>query len=87
MYRAVRGVMSMRRGIAVCFLALCTGTGLLAGCGTLPSLENRSMSTTLLDTDTTKLGKAISPLVDAYPGTSGMYPLADAHDAVAARVL
>ena len=79
--------MSIGGGIAACFLALCTGVGLLAGCSSLPSLENRSISTALLDTGTTKLGKAISPLVDAHPGKSGVYPLADAHDAFAARVL
>jgi putative cardiolipin synthase len=80
--------MSVCRGMAVYFLALCVGTGLLAGCNSsLPSLENRSTSTALLDTGTTKLGKAISPLVDAHPGKSGVYPLAEAHDAFAARAL
>jgi putative cardiolipin synthase len=74
--------------MAVYFWALCVGTGLLAGCSSsLPSLENRSTSTALLDTGTTKLGKAIAPLVDAHPGKSGVYPLAEAHDAFAARAL
>lgn len=53
----------------------------------MPSLENRSTSTTLLDTGTTQLGKAISPRVDAHPGESGIYPLLDSRDAFAARVL
>ncbi len=33
------------------------------------------------------LGKAISPMVEAHPGVSGIYPLPDARDAFAARVL
>jgi putative cardiolipin synthase len=77
----------MRRGVTVCILALCLSVSLLGGCGTLPSLENRSTSTALLDTDTTQLGRAISPLVDAHPGNSGIYPLTDARDAFAARAL
>lgn len=53
----------------------------------LPSLENRTPSTALTDTGDTKLGRAIAPLVAAHPGKSGIYPLADSHDAFAARVL
>jgi putative cardiolipin synthase len=79
--------MSARRGVAVCLLALCLGAGLLGACSTLPSLENRSHSTALLDTGTTRLGRAVSPLVDAHAGRSGIHPLPDAHDAFAARVL
>jgi putative cardiolipin synthase len=56
-------------------------------CATLPSLENRSRSTALFDTGTTQLGRAISPLVDAHLGQSGIYPLVDARDAFAARAL
>jgi cardiolipin synthase C len=80
-------MMSGRRGVAVCIAALCLGAGLLGVCSTLPSLENRSTSTAFLDTDTTQLGRAISPLVDAHPGNSGIHPLPDAHDAFAARAL
>jgi putative cardiolipin synthase len=79
--------MSGRRGVAVCIVALCLGAGLLGGCSTLPSLENRSTSTALLDTDTTQLGRAIAPLVGAHPGNSGIYPLPDGRDAFAARAL
>jgi putative cardiolipin synthase len=79
--------MSVRRSIAVCFFAVCAGTALLAGCSALPSLENRSTSMTLLDTGATTLGKAISPLVAAHSGKSGVYTLPDARDAFAARVL
>jgi putative cardiolipin synthase len=79
--------MSIRRGVAVCIVALSLGASLLGACGTLPSLENRTTSTALVDTDTTQLGRAISPLFDAHPGRSGIYPLPDARDAFAARVL
>ena len=79
--------MSVRRGVAVCIVALSLSIILLGACGTLPSLENRNTSTALLDTDTTQLGRALSPLVDAPPGRSGIYPLPDARDAFAARVL
>jgi cardiolipin synthase C len=83
----VCGAMSVRRGVAVCMVALGLSASLLGGCGRLPSLEDRRTSTALLDTDTTQLGRAISPLVVAHPGHSGMYPLPDARDAFAARVL
>ena len=83
----VFGAMSVRRGVAVCLLALGLGAGLLAACDTLPSLEHRSPSTALLDTDTTQLGGAIAPRVDAHPRRSGIYPLPDGRDAFAARAL
>jgi len=51
------------------------------------SLEGRSVSRVLEDTGTTRLGKAISPRVEAHPGLSGIHPLDDPHDAFAARVL
>ncbi len=66
-------------------LGLCAA--LIAGCGTLPSLENRSISNVLTDTAETRLGRAISPLLNAHPGKSGIYPLPDAPNAFAARAL
>jgi len=51
----------------------------------LPSLENRTRSAALVDTGASRLGRAISPLVDAHPGFSGIHPLRDARDAFAAR--
>ena len=75
------------RGIVHFVLGFCLGTYLLAmGCS-LPSLENRSVSVALIDTDTTRLGKTISLLVTEHPGKSGMYPLLDSRDAFAARIL
>src|SRR5438309_11029653 len=79
--------MKVRPVGALYMLALCLGAGLMGGCSTLPSLENRPTSTAIFDTGDTKLGRAISPMVDAHPGVSGIYPLPDAHDAFAARAL
>jgi putative cardiolipin synthase len=60
---------------------------LLAGCASLPSLEGRSASSALSDTASTELGLAITPLVAEHPGKSGVYALADGHDAFAARAV
>jgi putative cardiolipin synthase len=83
----MRGAMNMPTVVAPYILALCLGAGLIGGCSTLPSLENRRTSTVLFDTGDTGLGRAISPMVDAHPGVSGIYPLPDARDAFAARAL
>jgi cardiolipin synthase C len=83
----MRGATNVRTVVALYILALCLGAGLIGGCSTLPSLENRRTSTALFDTGDTKLGRAISPMVDAHPGVSGIYPLPDARDAFAARAL
>ena len=83
----MRGATNVRTVVALFMLALCLGAGLIGGCSTLPSLENRRTSTALFDTGDTRLGRAISPMVDAHPGVSGIYPLPDARDAFAARAL
>src|SRR3954452_12111272 len=51
----------------------------------LPSLEGRSTSTALVDTAETRLGRSITPLVEAHPALSGVYLLPDSHDAFSAR--
>ena len=53
----------------------------------LPSLANRGVSAALADTDTTRLGRAISPLIKAHPGMCGVYALPDGREAFAARML
>ena len=68
--------------ISLGFLAL-----LMAGCGSLPPLEDRTLSSALTDTQSTALGKAAAPLVAAHPGNSGIHPLLDPLDAFAARML
>jgi hypothetical protein len=54
----------------------------IAGCGSLPSLENRSTSKAPVDTDETRLGRGIAPRVAAEsrfiapPGAAMFPPLA-----------
>lgn len=52
----------------------------------LPSLENRSVSWVFSDTADTHLGRAIRPRINAHPGLCGIYSLADAREAFAARM-
>lgn len=55
----------------------------------LPALENRPASAALSKEEAraTALGAALAPHVDAHPGLSGVYALADPRDAFAARML
>ncbi|MYN14204.1 phospholipase D family protein [Pusillimonas sp. TS35] len=72
----------------VCRLLLCLVVGGLVGCA-LPPLYGRTVSSALSISEAhdTSLGRAFAPLVRAHPGKSGIYSLADAHDAFATRVL
>ena len=72
---------------ALGMLALSASVPLFSGCVALPPLENRSPSTVVTDTGTTRLGQTIAPLVAAHPGKTGFHPLVDGRDAFAARVL
>ena len=76
-----------RRGVGLYTLFFCLSAGLIGGCGGLPSLVNRTESTAIFNTGDTKLGRAISSLVESHPAKSGIYPLPDAQDAFAARAL
>src|SRR5690606_16986671 len=62
---------------------------LLAGCKSLPPLDGRLDSKALQPAESaaTPLGRALAPEIEAHPGLSGIFPLADAQDAFAARVL
>jgi len=53
----------------------------------LPQPEGRGASVALSDAGDTRLGRGIGPKVAAHPGQSGIYPLPDAKEAFAARVL
>jgi len=53
----------------------------------LPSLEARSVSTAFTDTESTRIGRAVTPLAARHPGMSGVHPLLDSLDAFAARML
>ena len=67
--------------------ALYFAAAVLAGCATLPPLEERTVSTAIFDTGDTRLGKAVAPFLADHPGKSGIHPLGNARDAFAARVL
>jgi cardiolipin synthase C len=56
-------------------------------CNRLPPLGNRTSSSAMTDTASTRLGKAVAPLVAAHPGVSGIHPVRVAPDAFAARYL
>jgi putative cardiolipin synthase len=60
---------------------------LLAGCGALPSLADRTASVALADTAQTRLGRSALALAQAHPGRSGVFPLRKGQDAFAARAL
>ena len=71
--------------VVVCTMAAILILVVIGWCSRLPSLEGRTASAAMFDTDDTRLGKSISPKVAAHPGVSGIYPLADSRDAFAVR--
>jgi len=79
----MNSITSLSRPFVLCILI-----SLLAGCS-LPSLEGRTNSKALTQAQAsdTRLGQAILPLARAHPDKSGVYPLADAQEAFAARTL
>ncbi len=85
--RPRRATRTARKTAGLSLLALCLGAILLGRCGTLPPLENRTVSRAPADTGGTRLGRAASPLAAAHPGVSGIHPLRDARNAFAARFL
>ena len=69
----------------------CAGTLLailsLAACGGLPTGGERTASTAMIGNGGTSLAAVVRPRVAAHPGQSGLHSLADAHDAIAARLV
>jgi cardiolipin synthase C len=59
----------------------------LAGCGGLPTGGGRPASTAMKGNEGTTLASVVRPRVAAHPGQSGLHALADAHDAIAARLV
>jgi phosphatidylserine/phosphatidylglycerophosphate/cardiolipin synthase-like enzyme len=57
------------------------------GCTNLPSLEGRAESAAFVDTDATRLGRAIAPGLSAHPGKTGIHALYVPGDAFATRYL
>src|SRR5262249_15239734 len=59
----------------------------ITGCASLPALEGRIETSSIADTEGTRLGRAVAPGAAANPGKAGVYPLHAPADAFAARVL
>lgn len=59
---------------------------LVSGCASLPKEAERTPSFVVSDTSDTKLGRAISPIVEANPELSGFLALSEGTDAFVARV-
>ena len=81
--------MSATRGYRCLLLPLALSTLGLSACGSLPSLEGRTVTTALsaAQAQATLLGQAVQPRLAAHPDRSGLYPLDDPLAAFAARVL
>lgn len=77
---------NVRRVLVVALALLVLGTGRMR-LGDLPPLEGRDANFAILDTEETRLGRALAPAVRSHPGLSGIHPLFDARAAFAARVL
>ncbi len=60
---------------------------LVSGCASLPKNVEREPSIAVANTDDTRLGRAVTRRAAANPGLSGIYPLANAREAFAARIL
>ncbi len=60
---------------------------MLSGCAGLPNNVERVPSNALENTAETRLGRALAPAATTNPGRTGVYPLVDARDAFAARML
>jgi putative cardiolipin synthase len=72
--------------IGLLALAIVSGAALY-GFNALPPPGPRTQSVAFTDTQATRLGAAVAPLLADHPGLSGAYAIADGRDAFAARVL
>jgi putative cardiolipin synthase len=79
--------LNTRRNNPFLLLAFALGAGLVGGCTSLPGRDAIGTSFALTDTEDTRLGRVISPLVAKHPADSGIHPLRNGQDAFAARVL
>jgi putative cardiolipin synthase len=78
-------LLKILKWVAICIVMVCLALVIIGWCSRLPSLEGRSISTALVETAETRLGRSITSLVDAHPGFSGVYLLPDSRDSFAAR--
>jgi cardiolipin synthase C len=68
-------------------IAIASATLSLAACGGLPKGGERTPSWALRNSGGTTLATTIRPLAAAHPGQSGLHALADAREALAARLV
>jgi putative cardiolipin synthase len=78
-----RGPQALRR--APRYAALLVVAGLFSGCTSLPTLEDRTMTTAVPAEPGTLLSDAVASRVADRPGLTGVHPLEDGRDAFAAR--
>lgn len=83
----MRCLVRISKRIIVCFVGALLILVAIGWRSRLPSLEGRTTSSVLLDTAGTRIGQSITPLIEAHPGLSGIYPLEDSRNAFAARAL
>ena len=77
----------LRKVVAFSVVAGVVFIAILGWCNRLPPLGNRTRSSAITDTKTTRLGRGVASQITAHGGESGVYPLRDARDAFAARYL
>jgi putative cardiolipin synthase len=58
----------------------------LGACSSLPLHPQKPVTTAILDTAQTRLGRAVGPEIAARPGLSGFHPVSDGTDAFLARM-
>ena len=83
------GARVSRSGRNIPATALASGLAaavLLAGCTTLPRDYPRTVTTAVADTQQTRLGRWVAPLLERHPGQSGVHPMPAGKDAFVARV-
>ena len=69
------------------FITMFAAALIFTGCASLPPQVERAPTVGVEDTSGTKLGRAISPVVDAHPDLSGFYVLTEGIEAYAVRLL
>lgn len=75
------------RWAAWALVVVLAGAGALEGCTSLPALGNRTATSAAVDTDTTRLGKAVVPAMAEHPGKTGLLSLPSGRGAFAARAM
>ena len=72
--------------LGACLLLYLTIT--LVGCSyTTPEHQVNNQAYSMVDTQNTRLGAAITPLTESHPGLTGIHMLGDPHEAFAVRML